>query len=419
MKILVLGSGGREHAICWKLKQSMRCEKLYCAPGNPGISAVAECVQISVDRIPEIINFVEENKVDLTIVGPEHPLSLGVVNAFQSRGLRIFGPTQEAACLETSKSFAKQVMIDAGVRTPSSETFSEKGKALTFLKDHGAPVVLKADGLAAGKGVYVCQTLDEAFGALESLFQEFQGSSIVIEDYLVGKEASFIVATDGEQVVALPASNDYKRIFEGDRGPNTGGMGTVSPTPNLTTAQESEAIEKVIKPVLREMKKRGEPYTGFLYAGLMISPDGVINVLEFNARLGDPETQVIMRRLESDLVEVLDKLTSPVATSDHRIIAEYSNEAAVCVVLAAEGYPVNVKTGDEITGIELAAQLPGVVIFHAGTKIDSSGKLSTSGGRVLNVTARAATTEEARSLAYRACDMIQFRGRQLRRDIGK
>ena len=414
MRILVVGSGGREHAMCWKLRQSPRVRALFCAPGNPGIATVAAPVPIGVDEIERLVAWAAEERIDLTIVGPEVPLSLGLVDVFQSRGLRIFGPTAAAARLESSKSFSKEIMTAAGVPTARYTVAASAAEAHACIDREGGRIVLKADGLAAGKGVVVASSEAEARAAVEALFAEHRQARLVLEQRLEGPEASFIIATDGVQIIPLSTAHDYKRILDGDRGPNTGGMGTVAPTPHLSPDQERWAIERVIRPVLMEMQRRGAPYAGFLYAGLMLDPELGIHVLEFNARLGDPETQVIMRRLESDLVDIL----APLAAGQPAATPRWSDERAVCVVLAAAGYPGKVRSGDRISGIDFAESMPGIVVFHAGTALDEGQRLVSAGGRVLNVTATGLTQEEARSRVYRAADVIQFPGVQLRRDIG-
>lgn len=413
MRVLVIGSGAREHAICWKLKQSKAVTEIFCAPGNPGIAQLAHLVEHDVRQVEELCAFAVKQKIDLTVVGPEVPLSLGIVDLFNAAGLRVFGPTKAAARLEASKQFAKEVMIAAGVPTAGYKTLKTRQEAEVFVHDLAGPIVLKADGLAAGKGVVVCHTSDEAQAALPILFDELKAGLVVAEEFLEGVEASLIVAAYGTTFVPFATSHDYKRIFDNDAGPNTGGMGSISPTNHLTNEQEAWALEHVIKPMLSEMKRRGEPFTGFLYAGLMISPQGQVKVLEFNARLGDPETQSIMRRLESDLDELLISLLDGRAFSP-----KWSAQSAACIVLAAGGYPGKLQLDEEITGLELAEQIPGIQIFHAGTT-RTKGSLRVAGGRVLSVTACGSDVQSARNLAYRAVDMIQFRGRQVRRDIGK
>lgn len=420
MKVLVLGSGGREHSIVWKLAQSSKIKNIFAIPGNPGIGKFAKNIPLKIDDIPAILSFAISEKIDLTVVGPEYPLTLGIVDEFRKAGLRIFGPTKDAALLEGSKYFAKEVMTSAKVKTAQFETFVSEATALRYLETHGAPLVVKADGLAAGKGVCVCQTKEEAKKALSFVFNDLKSSRIIIEECLTGREVSYIVATDGENIVPFASSHDYKRIFDNDKGPNTGGMGTVSPTPRLSKENEARVIKEVIHPVINEMKRRGTPFTGFLYAGLMISDAGDCSVIEFNARMGDPECQVIMRRMKSDLFELLYALSLP--DGGGTPTCEWDSNSALCVVLAAEGYPGDVKKGDEIFGIEQAEQFSEVVVFHAGTLVTPDQKIPqkilTNGGRVLNVTALGTTLSQARANAYKACDMIQFRGQQLRRDIG-
>lgn len=413
MKVLVIGAGGRENALCWKLKQSPLLTALYCAPGSPGTARYAENVAIPVDKVNELADFAQAQAIDLTIVGPELPLTLGIVDTFRERNLRIFGPSQAAAKIEGSKAFAKEIMTAAGVPTASYQTFTFEADATAWLKAHPGPIVLKADGLAAGKGVFVCKTPYETKEGLKSLFRGFGAGVVVAEQFLQGKEASFIVATNGKDIVPLAPAHDYKRIGDHDSGPNTGGMGSVCPTHHITAAQTEAAIATVIKPVLQEMERRGCPFVGFLYAGLMLGHEGEMWVLEFNARLGDPETQSIMRRLDTDLLLILNGLLD-----GQEPAVRWKPETVVCLVLAAPGYPQEVELGDEISGIDFAESLPGAVVFHAGTKL-AEQRLVTSGGRVLNVTAVGSNLEEARARAYRAADMIQFRGRQMRRDIGR
>lgn len=429
MKILIVGSGAREHALCWKVASSPIVSDVYCAPGNPGIFSVARPAidpktgkPIAVDNINAFLDFARDNRIDLTIVGPELPLSLGIVDEFRSAGLRIFGPTRAAALIEYSKSFAKEVMTGAGVPTAKSSEATDSDATREAARKFGFPVVIKADGLAAGKGVFICHNDQELNAGIAQVFGTLKQTRVVVEEFLEGIEVSFIVATDGERVVPFPLSNDYKRLCDGDAGPNTGGMGCLSPTPRLSDSSSDELISLVIEPVLNELARRGAPYTGFLYAGLMIGRDGKPYVLEYNARMGDPECQALMRRTESDIVPVLAELAGAArssATEDQAGLKfNFSTEQVVLVVLAAKGYPDNVEKGDQIEGIEFADSLPGIEVFHAGTSRDSSGNVVTDGGRVLSVTATGKNLKESVSSAYRASDMIQFRGRQLRRDIG-
>ena len=421
MKVLVIGSGGREHAICWRLRHSESVTHVFCAPGSDGIGMTARCLDIAVTEIDKLITFVKENQIDVTVVGPELPLSLGIVDAFQKEQLRIFGASKAASELESSKAFAKKIMNDAGVPTGRYSVVTSAEAATAYVNEFGAPVVLKADGLAAGKGVFVCHTVDEALLAVASLYAKDSSARVVCEEFLEGIEVSYIIATDGDHIIPMAPSHDYKRIFDNDQGPNTGGMGSVCPTPRFTPEQEEFVLHHVMVPTIAEMKHRGTPFSGFLYAGLMISPKGEIKVLEFNTRLGDPETQSIMRRLESDLGQMMYMLCD-VQVNKTRIVENlpaplWSPQPCVCLVLASAGYPDSSSAGDVIEGIALAESLPNTVVFHAGTKLDGA-LLKTAGGRVLSVTATGNTVAEARQAAYKAADMIQFKGRQLRRDIG-
>ena len=412
MKVLVIGSGGREHALCWRLSKSASVEQILCAPGSDAISKLAKCLPIAVGQIDELLQLASSERIDLTVVGPELPLTLGIVDRFRAAGIAIFGPTQAAASLEGSKAFCKEIVEAAGVATAKATVYPDVAAASRRVK---APVVLKVDGLAAGKGVFVCSDSAALDQALESLRAEFANEKVLAEELLRGVEVSVIVATDGQRYVPLSSAHDYKRIFDGDGGPNTGGMGTVSPSPRITAAQLDSVYSDVVEPVLNEMRKRSIPFCGFLYAGIMLGDDGVARVLEFNARMGDPECQVIMPRFESDLAELLLALAQ---TRNIVPPVSWSNKAAVCVVLAAAGYPGKVSSGDRIEGINLAQAIPGVTIFHAGTKLGADGCFQSAGGRVLNICALGDDHESARALAYRAADMIQFKGRQMRRDIG-
>ncbi len=415
MKVLVIGSGGREHAICWKLRESSSVKAVYCVPGNPGISEIAVTEAVPVDDVEGIVSFAMSIKADLTVVGPELPLSLGIVDAFRAKGLRIFGPVREAARLEASKAFAKEVMDAAGVPTASYREFSDMKELRGYVEKTHPPLVLKADGLAAGKGVFVClsrEDIDVAVRSLEAMGNA--ASRVVAEEFLSGVEVSYIVATDGERIVPMASSHDYKRIFDNDGGPNTGGMGSVSPTPRLRAGDEGVVIGTVIEPILKEMKKRGVPFQGFLYAGLMISPENEIKVLEFNVRFGDPETQSILRRMDGDLAQLLYALAEK-GTSLPEV--KWKDESAVCVVIAAEGYPDSPKKGDVITGIADAATVENVTVFHAGTARGADGSIRTNGGRVLNITATGSSVAGARAKVYEACRKISFDGAQYRKDI--
>ena len=424
MKILVIGSGGREHALAWRLKQSPRIQKVYVAPGNGGTAREDGLENVAITAIPELVAYALKENIQLTVVGPEAPLAAGVVDAFRTAGLKVFGPTQAAAQLESSKDFAKQFMHRHHIPSAAFATFTEAAAAHAHLDAQGAPIVIKADGLAAGKGVVVATTLEEAHAAVEMMLADNAfgdaGARVVIEECLFGEEASFIVMVDGEHVLPLATSQDHKRLLDGDLGPNTGGMGAYSPAPVVTPEVHAKAMREVIRPVVAGMKADGIPFTGFLYAGLMISPEGQIKVLEFNCRMGDPETQPIMMRLKSDLVTLLE------AAVDGRldeVEAEWDRRFALGVVMAAAGYPDNPRKGDAIIGLGdagIAGNNNGgndFHVFHAGTTLQDD-QVVTSGGRVLCVTALGDTVKMAQKRAYLAAEEIDFAGRQMRRDIG-
>jgi len=420
MKILVVGSGGREHALAWKLNQSPKVQKVYVAPGNGG-TALAAQRQTGIENLPisdihELANFAQREKIYLTVVGPEAPLAAGIVDVFRQRGLRIFGPTQLAAQLESSKDFAKAFMKRHGIPTAEYQTFSNPSLAHAYIDEKGTPIVIKADGLAAGKGVVVAMNLDEAHAAVDMMLSDNKlgnaGARVVIEEFLVGEEASFIVLVDGKNVLAMATSQDHKRLKDQDQGPNTGGMGAYSPAPVVTPDIHARALREIILPTVQGMAKDGIPYTGFLYAGLMIDQNGKPKTLEFNCRMGDPETQPIMARLRSDLVDVMDHAIN--GTLD-QIELEWDRRFALGVVMAAHNYPDTPRSGDEITGIP--AENESQVVFHAGTTI-KDGKLVTSGGRVLCVVGLDDTVKGAQKRAYEVVDQIQFDGAQFRRDIG-
>ena len=417
MKLLVIGSGGREHALAWRLKQSPRIQKVYVAPGNGGTATEDGLENVAISAIPELVAFALKEDIQLTVVGPEAPLAAGVVDAFRAAGLKVFGPVQAAAQLESSKDFAKQFMDRHHIPTAAFATFTDAAAAHTYLDAQGAPIVIKADGLAAGKGVVVATTLEEAHAAVEMMLADNSfgeaGARVVIEECLFGEEASFIVMVDGENVLPLATSQDHKRLLDGDLGPNTGGMGAYSPAPVVTPEIHAKALREVIRPVVAGMKAEGTPFTGFLYAGLMISPDGQIKVLEFNCRMGDPETQPIMMRLKSDLVTLLE------AAVDGRldeVEAEWDRRFALGVVMAAAGYPDNPRKGDAISGLGAAAS-DVFHVFHAGTAVKDD-QVVTAGGRVLCVTALGDTVKMAQTRAYQAAEDIDFAGRQMRHDIG-
>jgi phosphoribosylamine--glycine ligase len=416
MRVLVIGNGGREHALVWKVKQSPLVKEVFCASGNAGIGKIAKRVNISPTDIYSLVRFAKENKIDLTIVGPEQPLSEGVADRFQAEGLKIFGHKQSAAILEASKVFAKNFMKKYSIPTARFESFENEKDAIEFIKSVGAPIVIKADGLAAGKGVVVAKTEEEAFQAVRDMFGGKFGPAskrVVIEEYLEGEEASYICFVKDDKLVPMPTSQDHKRVFDNDQGPNTGGMGAYSPTSLITPQMEKEIQEKIMYPTLKGMINEGRPMSGFLYAGLMIGPKG-INVLEFNVRMGDPETQPIMRRLKSDLVEhILQILEGDI----EKVQPKWTEDYAIGVVIASKGYPDRYEKGYEISGIEEAEKEADVVVFHAGTE-EKDGKIITNGGRVLTVTATGKDINQAREKVYKAVEKIHFEGAFYRKDIG-
>jgi len=414
MKLLVIGSGGREHALAWKLSQSPRVQKVYVAPGNAGTALEPDLENLPITDFAELINFVENENIAFTVVGPESALAAGVVDCFRVRGLKIFGPTRKAAQLESSKDFAKQFMVKRNIPTARHETFTDAAAARAHVDEMGAPIVIKADGLAAGKGVVVAMTLTEAHAAIGMMLADNEGgrSRVVIEEFLQGEEASFIAMCDGVTALPMATSQDHKRLLDGDAGPNTGGMGAYSPAPVVTPEIHARVMREVIQPVLTGMALDGLPFTGFLYAGLMISPDGDVKVLEFNCRMGDPETQPIMMRLKTDLVDLME------AALEHRLSeahTDWDRRVALGVVMASAGYPDAPRKGDVISGIP--ADTAESHVFHAGTAAPD-GKLVTAGGRVLCVTALGDTVKQAQRATYALCDRIQFAGAQFRRDIG-
>ncbi|MFH0838825.1 MAG: phosphoribosylamine--glycine ligase [Candidatus Omnitrophota bacterium] len=418
MKILVVGSGGREHALCWKIAQSKKVDKLFVAPGNGGISGIAKPVNIKADDIKSLISFAKESKIDLTVVGPEGPLVLGIVDAFVKERLKIFGPTKQAATLESSKVFAKEIMKRTGVPTADFKIFDTAEAAKTYTTSREIfPVVIKADGLCAGKGVMIARSAEEAHDAIEQIMEDkifkTAGDKIVIEECLEGEEASVLVLTDGTHIKPLAISQDHKRIFDADTGPNTGGMGAYSPATLINADLEEDIMKRIIVPIIFRMKEEGAPYTGVLYAGIMVTKKGPF-VLEFNVRFGDPETQVIIPRLKSDLVEAL--CASIEGTLDS-VRLEWEEKSCISVVVSSGGYPGNFQTGKEITGLEKLKDEKDIVVFHAGTK-KKGGKFFTSGGRVLNVTATGHTIEHAKEKAYDAIGKIGFEGMYFRHDIG-
>lgn len=413
MNVLLIGSGGREHALAWKLKQSPLVSTLYCAPGNPGIEKVAACVPVDINDHAEVIKFCKSHAVTFVVVGPEGPLVAGLVDDLNAADIRAFGPRKYAAQLEGSKGFTKDICRAYNIPTADYERFDVEAPALAYLDKVGAPIVIKADGLAAGKGVTVAMTLDDAKAAVKDIFAgRFGGASCVIEEFLEGEEASLFVLTDGTNILPLTTAQDHKRVGDGDTGPNTGGMGAYSPAPCMTKALVRKSIEKIIKPTVRALAEAGHPYTGVLYAGLILTKDGP-KLIEYNARFGDPETQVIMPRMETDIVPLL------LACSDGTLNQQqvrWKSDTALTVVLAAKGYPGDIKKGSVIKGLNRNLGV-GVEVFHAGT-VKKLGEIVSNGGRVLNVTAVGATTKDAQKAAYAAVDKIDFPDGFCRRDIG-
>lgn len=417
MKILVIGSGGREHALCWKIRQSQKVRKIFCAPGNAGISRIAECINIKADSLEDLIEFARYESIDLTVVGPEAPLTSGIVDFFQKEGLKVFGPAQSAAELEGSKAFAKNLMRKYGIPTAEYKTFSSFLEAENYIRLKGAPIVVKADGLAAGKGVIIAETVQDAIDAVRMMMKDkifgSAGKKVVIEECLKGEEASFLAFTDGETVIPMASAQDHKRIFDGDKGPNTGGMGAYSPAPVVTEDLERKIMDRVMIPTVRAMKADGRKYKGVLYAGLMIDK-GEPKVLEFNVRFGDPETQPILMRLDNDIIDIFNAVIDGELKGKE---LRWKKDASVCVVLASEGYPGHYKKGEVIAGLEETEGMDGVVVFHAGTTL-KNGNILTDGGRVLGVTGLDTDIKSAIAKTYSAVNKIHFNGMQYRKDIG-
>lgn len=414
--VLIVGSGGREHALAWKLVQSPHLNKLYIAPGNGGTCGIAENISIKATDITSLVQFAEKHAINLTVVGPDDPLALGIVDAFQAQGLRIFGPTRMAAEIESSKAFAKQLMRDVGISTAPFRIFQKYGEALSYIREHGAPVVVKASGLALGKGAYPCRTLEQAETALTEIkldrVHKDAGDEVIVEEFLEGQEISIHALSDGDNCVLLPPAQDHKQIFDGDKGKNTGGMGTIAPVPWFNVEMLRDVKQRVVQPTLDTLNQHGRKFIGCLYPGLKMTDDG-LQVLEFNARFGDPETQVYMRLLKTDLLDILD------ACVDGRLVdikVEWRRGFAVCIVLASDGYPCEYRKNVPIYGINEASQMSDVIIFHAGTVWKN--RLRTSGGRVLGVTTVGETLQVALDKAYEAVERIHFNGMQYRKDIG-
>ncbi len=416
MKVLVVGGGGREHAIVWKLSQSPKIDKIYCAPGNAGIEGLAECIAIGVNEIEKLADFAKENRIDLTFVGPEDPLLAGIVDCFEEKGLAIFGPNKQAALIEGSKTFAKELMEKYQIPTAQYASFTQYEDALAYVRRVGAPIVIKADGLAAGKGVVVAMTLSEAEDALASMMKDevfgSAGAKVVVEEFLEGEELTLLSFVDGETVRPMVPSQDHKPVYNGDQGPNTGGMGTYSPVPQMPPSLVDQVVQEIVIPTAQAMIKEGSPFRGILYTGLMITANGP-KVIEYNARFGDPETQVVVPRLESDL---LDILIAGVTGELGNIDIQWKEEVAVCVIMASGGYPGPYRKGDEIKGLDQINDQ--ALVFHAGTT-QEDGKVVTNGGRVLGVTSIGKNVEEARNRAYQAVEQIRFEGAHYRTDIAQ
>ncbi len=413
LRILVIGGGGREHALVWKLKASPRVSRVYAAPGNPGMHGLAECVSISVNDVHQLACFALQNHVDLAVVGPEAPLALGVSDEFARLGMPVFGPTRAAASIETSKVWAKQFMSRHRIPTADYSIFRDVDAAKRYVRAHGSPVVVKADGLAAGKGVVVAHTPDEAEQAVDTISHFAEDAEIIVEDCLIGREASFLVITDGISVLPLISAKDHKRAKDGDKGPNTGGMGAIVPAPGFDASLEAEILEEIIMPAIRGLSAEGRRYVGVLYAGLMLTSQGPM-ALEFNARFGDPETQAILPMMESDLVDLLEAAVEGTCSS---MTINWRDGACVCAVAASLGYPENPQLGKEIFIDADRAQKDGALVFHAGTRLDGE-TLVTSGGRVLNVVSTGGSVKEAASRAYRGLSHVSFEGMWFRNDIG-
>jgi phosphoribosylamine--glycine ligase len=417
VKVLVVGGGGREHALCWKIAQSPLVTSLFCAPGNPGIARLATCVNISASSIDSLCAYAASNAIDLTVVGPEDPLACGIVDRFESEGLRIFGPSRAAVQLEASKAFAKRLMAEHGIPTAAYRSFGDASDAARYIKEVGAPIVVKADGLAAGKGVTVAATVEEAIDAIHAVMRERvfgnAGNTVVIEDRLEGQEATILAFSDGRTIVPMTPSQDHKPVFDGDQGPNTGGMGAYAPAPVVTRDMQAEIERTILRPCIEGLLNKGVVYRGVLYAGLMLTSSGP-KVVEFNCRFGDPETQAVLPLLHSDLVPVL---TACCDGRLNQVECEWNPGASVSVVVASGGYPGTFQKGKSITGVEDAERLDGVTVFHAGTRKEGD-RLVTNGGRVLNVTAVGRDLPHAAQRAYRAVDRIHFEGAHFRRDIG-
>ena len=420
MKVLIVGSGGREHAIAWKVAQSKKVDKIYCAPGNAGISEVAECVPIGAMEFDKLVAFAKEKEIDLTVIGMDDPLVGGIVDVFEKEGLRVFGPRKNAAILEGSKAFSKDLMKKYNIPTAAYETFTDPEKALEYLETAKMPIVLKADGLALGKGVLICQTLEEAKEGVKTLMMDKKfgsaGDEIVIEEFMTGREVSVLSFVDGNIVKIMSSAQDHKRAKDGDQGLNTGGMGNFSPSPFYTKEVDEFCKKYIYQPTVDAMKAEGRPFKGVIFFGLMLTPDGP-KVLEYNARFGDPEAQVVLPRLENDIVDVFAACID--GTLDQVDLKFDNDRATVCVILASDGYPVEYKKGFPIKGLEKFKGKDDYYVFHSGTKFNENGQIVTNGGRVLGVTATGKDLKEARKKAYEATEWISFENKYMRHDIGK
>ncbi|MBQ6833647.1 MAG: phosphoribosylamine--glycine ligase [Lachnospiraceae bacterium] len=420
MKVLIVGSGGREHAIAWKVAQSKRVEKIYCAPGNAGISQVAECVAIGAMEFDKLVAFAKEKEIDLTIIGMDDPLVGGVVDVFEAEGLRVFGPRKNAAILEGSKAFSKDLMKKYHIPTAAYENFTDMDKALEYLQTAKMPIVVKASGLALGKGVIICQNKEEAEDAVKEMMEGGKfgsaGNEIVIEEFMTGREVSVLSFVDGNTIKIMSSAQDHKRAKDVDEGLNTGGMGNFSPSPFYTEEVDAFCQKYIYQPTVDAMKAEGRPFKGVIFFGLMLTPDGP-KVLEYNARFGDPEAQVVLPRLENDIIDVFEACID--GTLDQVDLKFDNDRATVCVILASDGYPLSYEKGFVIEGLEKFAENEGYYVFHSGTKFNEDGRFITNGGRVLGVTANGATLKEARANAYKATEWVQFENKYMRTDIGK
>ena len=418
MKVLIVGSGGREHAIAWSVAKSPKVDKIYCAPGNAGIAEYAECVPISAMEFDKLAAFAKEHEVDLTVIGMDDPLVGGIVDVFEAQGLRVFGPRKNAAILEGSKAFSKDLMKKYNIPTAAYETFTDPYKALEYLQTAKMPIVLKADGLALGKGVLICNTLEEAQAGVKEIMEDKKfgsaGNQMVIEEFMTGREVSVLSFVDGDTIRIMTSSQDHKRALDGDQGLNTGGMGTFSPSPFYTKEVDEFCKKYIYQPSVDAMKKEGRTFKGIIFFGLMLTEDGP-KVLEYNARFGDPETQVVLPRMKNDIMEVFEACIDGTL---NQIELEFEDNAAVCVVLASDGYPVKYEKGFKIHGLEKFKDADGYYVFHAGTKFDEDGDIVTNGGRVLGVTAKGKDLKEARANAYKATEWIDFANKYMRHDIG-